>query len=330
MPFAAEAAATQVAGSKRPSGNDLFREMVMSGSAPATSSSLPSLAKRQSVGDSDDGGSVDWQQLFTHENRAYFLHVPTGRGQWNRPALLAKAQEAVDADARAGAPSSSAAAAAGDAAVGAAAEDPATYSHTRVPALHSRVIRCSGTACTPSATLTWLAPKTHCASPPHPQPLAAPPPSPNPFSAESQLLRFAHAVKSTVMPCYPRYSKSVRAGAPVESHREQAETYRQCAASQCRCSMLSRVQHPAGRYAAQYNYGAWQLVSRKIYYPGRLICAVLHQHPYQHCFQEAAAATRKMTVDGPGHTPAAAAEPSVVVDKMQSVSRVCACYCACL
>ena len=131
MPFATEAAATQVAGSKRPSGNDLFREMVMSGSVPATSSSLPSLAKRQSVDDGGSSGSVDWQQLITHENRVYFLHVPTGRGQWNRPALLAKAQEAVGADAGVSA-RSSAAAAAGDAAVGAAAEDPATYNYACV------------------------------------------------------------------------------------------------------------------------------------------------------------------------------------------------------
>ena len=92
---AAEAAAAQVAGSKRPSGNDVFRASLTS-SMPAphgAAAAAPSLAKRQAIESNGGEGGSDWQELLTHEGRTYFMHVPSGRGQWNRPALLAVAQE---------------------------------------------------------------------------------------------------------------------------------------------------------------------------------------------------------------------------------------------
>jgi hypothetical protein len=64
------------------------------------------------------------------------------------------------------------------------------------------------------------------------------------------------------------------------------------------------------RYAARYNYGAWQLVCA-------FICGAACRKTNS-WYQEAAAATQKLTADSSSFVPVA--EPSVVVDKMQSVS----------
>ncbi len=64
------------------------------------------------------------------------------------------------------------------------------------------------------------------------------------------------------------------------------------------------------RYAARYNYGAWQLVFAFIC--GSACCKT------NSWYQEAAAATQKLTADSSSFVPVA--EPSIVVDKMQSVS----------
>jgi hypothetical protein len=96
---AADAAAAQVVGSKRQTGNDLFREKLMASSsaaaAAAASEQGPSHPKRQAL-DLHEGecDASDWLELTTHQHHTYFMHVPTGRGQWNRPALLADVQDA--------------------------------------------------------------------------------------------------------------------------------------------------------------------------------------------------------------------------------------------
>jgi hypothetical protein len=102
----------------------MFREMLMSGSRPLTS--LPTQSKRRSLDVDVAASSSDWQELTTHQNRTYFMHVPTGRGQWNRPSLLAQAQDAVDVDEEVVMRQPVAAQAAGDGGGSAAAEDPAT------------------------------------------------------------------------------------------------------------------------------------------------------------------------------------------------------------
>ena len=64
--------------------------------------------------------SSDWLELTSHQNRTYFMHVPTGRGQWNRPALLADLQQTVEVQ-------NVGASAGGGQGVGVVADDPATY-----------------------------------------------------------------------------------------------------------------------------------------------------------------------------------------------------------
>jgi hypothetical protein len=125
-----ESAAAEVVGTKRPSGNDAFREMLMNESplsraaAPSQSSTLASLqTKRPALDDSDSAvGPIDWRELTTHQGRTYFMHVPTGRGQWNRPALLADAQEATGGHEA----KQAAASGAGDGSASAGSDDPAT------------------------------------------------------------------------------------------------------------------------------------------------------------------------------------------------------------
>ena len=130
--YVSDAAAAPVAGSKRPTGNDLFREKLMAASVlsqPSSSSSTAVQTKRQALGADDGVGETsDWQELSTHQNHTYFLHVPTGRGQWNRPALLADVNESNEV-CNAGVDERTLAAAAGEGQGGssAAADDPATY-----------------------------------------------------------------------------------------------------------------------------------------------------------------------------------------------------------
>jgi hypothetical protein len=99
----ADAATLQVSGSKRLSGNDIFREQLMASSAEGLSH-----CKRQAVG-IDEGvqDKVDWQELKTDRGRTYFMHLPTGRGQWNRPALLVASQLDAEGERAEGAASAS-------------------------------------------------------------------------------------------------------------------------------------------------------------------------------------------------------------------------------
>jgi hypothetical protein len=133
--FISDAAVAPAVGSKRPTGNDLFREKLMAASAASHSSSssstalpAPAQTKRQALGADDGVGETsDWQELTTHQNHTYFLHVPTGRGQWNRPALLAGMQEAVGVHVGGDERAVASAAGEGQGGSSAAADDPATY-----------------------------------------------------------------------------------------------------------------------------------------------------------------------------------------------------------
>jgi hypothetical protein len=64
--------------------------------------------------------SSDWLELTSHQNRTYFMHLPTGRGQWNRPAVLADLQQTVEVQ-------NVGESAGGGQGSGAATDDPATY-----------------------------------------------------------------------------------------------------------------------------------------------------------------------------------------------------------